>query len=131
MRKKIIYIADDGKEFSSESDCIQYEFNNSYEQLCKNLVFYDEDFNIINKHDFNTITESFYVYVGDENAIEATNLLYEHFGFIFPDHTGYFYYNWDTDEWHSLDKRFNALTKELKNIKQKIAIMKEKRNGII
>lgn len=43
MIKKITYIANDGKEFDNEYNCMTYEFNMKYKEIKNLLSFYDEN----------------------------------------------------------------------------------------
>lgn len=43
MREVIYYEANDGKKFSSERECLEYEFSKDFEKIAEMLVMWDGD----------------------------------------------------------------------------------------
>ena len=78
---KVIYIADDGKEFDNEWDCMDYEWKLNHTHL-NDIVFYDKDHNELKEiflHDIYTITEK--VVVPNKEALEDLHEFAEYTGF--------------------------------------------------
>lgn len=126
MKKVITYISDDGMEFTDEHECFNHEFHILYRQYSKNLIFYDEKFNVIDKNDYDILNSCHYVYLGDKEAIKAAKMLYEEYGYILPEYEGYFQYDWENDKWISLTKNLAHFYACFKDAKKKIETMKEK-----
>lgn len=72
------YVADDGMEFNTEKECIEYEKN-----LCdikNSFLMYDENFNLIDTETTYALDHARYLYVLD-NAQDAALYLKEEWGF--------------------------------------------------
>ena len=78
---KVIYIADDGKEFEDEWDCRDYEWKLNHSSL-KDICFYDRDGelldDIFSEHTYN-MTEK--IVVMNENSINDLHELAHYCGF--------------------------------------------------
>ena len=78
---KIIYIADDGKEFDNEFDCEDYEWKLNHPYL-KDICFYDKD----NNNLVDIFTDDAYgkterVVVSSENALKDLQEFADYTGF--------------------------------------------------
>ena len=75
---KTLFIADDGTEFETEKECIEYEKN-----LCdikNSFLMYDEKFELIDTETTYTLDHARYLYVLD-NAQDVALYLKEEWGF--------------------------------------------------
>lgn len=91
---KVIYIADDGKEFDNEYDCENYEWELNHTHL-NEIRFYDKDGNKLNDaYSEDTYINAEIIVVSNENAIKELQ--------EFAIYTGYCCYEDITEcgEWH-------------------------------
>ena len=78
---KVVYIADDGKEFDDEFDCINYEWKVNHPHL-KDIGFYDEENNKLTdifSEEVYCITET--VVIPDEIALKELQEFADYTGF--------------------------------------------------
>ena len=69
---KVIYIADDGKEFDNEYDCESYEWKLNHTHL-NEICFYDKDGNKLNDaYSENTYNNAERIIVPNENAVKES-----------------------------------------------------------
>lgn len=78
---KVIYIADDGKEFTDEYECLEYEWKLNHPYL-KDICFYDKDhkeLDNVTSDDTYNITEK--IIVTSEESLKDLRALTEYAGF--------------------------------------------------
>lgn len=91
---KIIYIADDGKEFNNEFDCEDYEWKLAHTHL-NEICFYDKDGNkLCDAYSEDTYNNAERIVVQNENAVKELQ--------EFARYTGYDCYEdiVECGEWH-------------------------------
>lgn len=102
------YVADDGMEFDTEQECLEYE--NKQMKIKDNFVLYDKDFNKID--DINDTDNYEYIYIiSDVQGVAE----YLHYWVGFSDglnDTGLFWLN-DEGEWESVNDLIDYHKKEL------------------
>lgn len=102
------YVADDGTEFDTEQDCLDYEQKQM--KIKDNFILYDKDFNKIN--DINDTDNYEYIYIiSDVQGVAE----YLHYWVGFSDglnDTGLFWLN-DEGEWESVNDLIDYHKKEL------------------
>lgn len=96
---KVVYIADDGKQFDDEFACIDYEWIQKHKNL-QSVKFYDYDnhmlTDIFNEDVYGATTK---VVVPDEDAVEDLQEFGEYTGFCsYEDITEPGEWHWDEDE---------------------------------
>ena len=116
MLEKTVYVADDGKEFETEEECVEYEQHSVIESVLKGITLYDEYeektiANFINLEDFHEKYEnsrfSFLIIkdcVNEDNLLEFENIFYYRFGMHIPQHTGVYCWDNDTEEWVTFEE---------------------------
>lgn len=116
MIEKTVYVADDGKEFETEAECVEYEQHSVIESVLKGITLYDSYeektiANFVNLKDFhekyNNSRFSFLIIkdcVNEDNLLEFENIFYYHFGMHIPQHTGIYCWDNDTEEWITFEE---------------------------
>ena len=66
---KINYVADDGKIFDNEEECLIYE--NNEKSLRENVVYLDKDLHLINDNNPDFQTQVYFILAKDDFACEA------------------------------------------------------------
>ena len=115
MKILTLYVAYDDTEFDSEAECRLYEQEASdlIDEALNVYTFYDRDKNIIiPKCDsieeylewFDMTTDDCeYIKVAADISRELHKFLYRNIGACVPEEKGFYKYNWDKDEWVSID----------------------------
>jgi hypothetical protein len=124
MRVKKVYIAYDGTQFSNEKDCVEYEKQNNYKELFENygskIRFYGNEGQFLqveelSEYDFDNLD---YIYLEDSNLAEITaNYIEESIPSPFKDFgniAGYFWWDYDNEEWHDFAREYNNLIEKNK-----------------
>ena len=107
MIEKIVYVADDGKEFETEEECIAYENRDSIHKILDAVTLYNIDGERINRATvFENFIELFNSYLtkyliidssaNEEDLIRFSSFLYNVHGVEFPTCAGK--YRWDSDK---------------------------------
>lgn len=116
MIEKTVYVADDGKEFETEEECVEYEQHSIIESVLKSITLYDSYeektiANFVNLEDFHKKYEnsrfSFLIIkdcVNEDNLLEFENIFYYRFGMHIPQHTGVYCWDNDTEEWVTFEE---------------------------
>lgn len=112
---EIIYVANDGKKFSTEDECVRYE---RFTQSCKlghKLRFFNVDFRELLSGDPHADFEDcFYVYVADEEALEFLRAMTEgDYWCDIPTYCGLFYYNEQDEAFYNLGEKISKLKSEV------------------
>jgi hypothetical protein len=105
------YIANDGKEFDIEFDCMEYERN---ERLIKSIVLLDFDKNRITSID--DMTEAYYAYFPTKEDLQWF-LDFDCFGMVNTlgmKEKVHLYYNADENDWFSVEDQMEELKEILK-----------------
>lgn len=117
MKKEIYYVADDGKKFDTEDECLQYE--------CKeiDIIALNGDGDIIdNRLMYENIDEYFrnaiFMYIKDEKSLKKLEYLADDL-YDIPSEIGLYYCD-DKDDyyWYELDYKILGLERELKLLKE-------------
>ena len=111
MIEKTVYVANDGKEFDDEDECVEYEAQTEFSDILQSITFYSEQGEVIS---FDNDINSFQIALDDANFILIPSYLrdkrIEYFnnkvmrelcGKEFPTATGLYRWNWDNEEWIS------------------------------
>lgn len=111
MIEKTVYIADDGKEFDDEYECIKHEAQTEFSDILQSVTFFSEQGEVIS---FDNDIDSFSDAVGDANFILIPSYLRDErlkyfndkmirilYGIEFPDATGLYRWDCDNQEWIS------------------------------
>ena len=116
MIEKTVYVADDGKEFETEAECVEYEQHSIIESVLKGIILYDSYeektiTNFVSLKDFYEKYEnsrfSFLIIkdcVNEDNLLEFENIFYYHFGTHIPQHTGVYCWDNDAEEWITFEE---------------------------
>ena len=118
MTEKVIYTAEDGKEFTNKEECLQYET----EKMLKDLHFYDDNRNPIPipVDDFDRLFKMvYYVQAESIEALDKLNELCDNYGYdpipyedLRANYDDLFCYSDAEEIWHSLRNDLKEL-KEL------------------
>jgi len=111
MIEKTVYVANDGKEFDDEDECVEYEAQTEFSDILQSITFYSEQGEVIS---FDNDINSFQIALDDANFILIPSYLRdkrieyfnnkvmgELYGKEFPTATGLYRWNWDNEEWIS------------------------------
>lgn len=126
MTEKIIYIADDNKEFTDKQECIMYE--NTKNIILKNISLFTKDKEIIH---INTLEQMIdvlfdcntqYLKINSNNAVKYfLNVMEEHAGYISSFskiiQKGVYYYNELEEQWRDLEEYIKEKEKEINDLK--------------
>ena len=76
------------------------------------IIFFDEDFTILNGELISSLRDSKYIYISPElkDPVDVADAIHQDFGYTIPSRSGYWYYDYD-DKWISINDRINALVK--------------------
>ena len=107
MIEKTVYVADDGKEFETEEECMVYEKRDAINEVLNAVTLCDIDGDMVkittNLKDFvDTYNQTFIKYlivdssVNEEDLARFSNFLYHLYGVEFPTCAGK--YRWDDDQ---------------------------------
>lgn len=121
MRVEIRYFADDGEEFQSEQECVEYERN--LEDIFSGAVFLDGKFNAI-ENDFNAIND-YAQYTAVVNADKAKRLFFaiRESGCDFPPLP--VYRDGDIWQWDSVSYEWVEISVEIRALMAKIAAIQK------
>jgi hypothetical protein len=116
MKAKTIYIADDGKEFNNEQDCLNYEREKKCELLYnkENVLFYNSHGEPSQFHLDLDPDEIFYIDVSSIEAAEAVKEWFDEWEDadspfnVFAPSQGYFYYD-GSEGWKDLELECRAM----------------------
>lgn len=101
---RIVYYAEDGTEFETQSQCEAYE--SEQENARKNFQshMYDKDGDEVFLDEIDpTICIDYFDIKTDEDYQLLWNELVEKYGFSMPDYEGQWYYNYEKDRWCSYE----------------------------
>ena len=111
MIEKIVYVANDGKEFDDKDECVEYETQTEISDILQSVTFYSEQGEVIS---FDNDINSFQVALDDaifilipsylcDKRIKYFNdkVMYALYGKEFPTATGLYRWNCDNEEWVS------------------------------
>ena len=115
MIEKTVYIANDGKEFESEEDCLEYEASTEFSDILNAVVFFSENGEIIpssnDLYQFNRAFDSaLFVVIPSSPKLKdervkkfSDDVMSELCGKIFPTATGV--YRWEAcdEDWISFE----------------------------
>ena len=110
---RIEYIADDGTQFGSQAECEAYENKLKLEK--SNIVFLDADFLRVNNSKY-----AFYIYLPTKSARDTLWNLFE----INCPSAGFYAYDYQSDDFYSLEDEITTLQHQIEDIKNKINIIK-------
>ena len=121
----IIYRANDGKEFDSEDECIDYE----RKIKLHTFKMWDVDANPLSTYDDDSYSKVFYLHISNEEELDdVIEQFYlwgiESFG-IKGKESGFYLYDTNTDQWLDCDKLLKQYREEIDKI------MKVKEDGKI
>jgi len=117
MKTLTFYIAYDDTEFTDETKCRAYEAE-AEKYVCEAIdtySFYDKDMNmlppLVNNKDIEQFLTAFealmniceYVRVNDDVSRELHQFLWHNIGACILDEKGFYKYDWDRNEWVSVD----------------------------
>ena len=113
MQTIIKYQAKDGKVFDNKNECEEYEFSLLTESFEDKIIFFDEDFSLLNGELVSNLRDCKYIYISPDlkDKADTANAIYHESGYIIPSKSGYWVYEYDDDSWISIDKRIEALLK--------------------
>ena len=111
MTTKIIYIADDGEEFETSKECLEYE---AVLDSSDCLVIFDERMNELKDKDQEwNMMHATYLYILEvEKARKFLDWTYREYGYQVPHdiyNNGLFAYDEKEDRWYDLNERINVL----------------------
>lgn len=112
MQTIIKYQANDGTIFDNKIDCEDYEYSLLTNAISDKIIFFDEDFTILNGELISSFRDSKYIYISPDlkDTVELADAIHHDFGYTIPSRSGYWYYDYD-DNWISINDRINALVK--------------------
>lgn len=125
---KVVYIADDGKEFDTEKECKEYENNHqiSIKKLIRDgvLIGYDEDGIILecdltdpDYTDDDWLEDAFYARTTRGLTTQEINDIFMTYGVRLPFYTkGLYRYDWDSGSWISYKKEYENLKNRWKHL---------------
>ena len=116
---KKVYIADDGTEFTTEKECLEYE--KKMEDIPHSFIIYDKQLNVISVEDYNDVN---YIYIL-RDADTVIEYLSDIFGWVIEGITGEGIYAYNDDEycWEAVDgliADYQSKAQFLINVKDKI-----------
>ena len=112
-------VADDGTEFTTEQECLEYE--KKIENISYSFILFDKQLNVISVEDYNDV-EYIYILQDAENVIEYLSDIY---GWVTEGIVGegIYAYNYDEDCWDAVDgliADYQSKAQFLINVKNKI-----------
>lgn len=122
MKKKIVYIADDGEIFETITECIEYEKNYGFNKnLINKIKFYDSNMEIIETLKPQYWQDIFYIqWESSEATRELSRWLIRHslphnpFEHILPNEKGIIH--WNKSKWEDMVEQYNYYKNFLKNL---------------
>lgn len=117
------YVAIDGKEFKDETECMKYESELLLGSFSEDLKMWDSYGDLITKMDSYNLERIAYVSFKSEKAYQLLQDQCNYYGYTYPyldDEKGYnhsFFYDFDIDEWYSIEKKIEELQNEIDNLK--------------
>lgn len=117
---KIQYIANDGKIFSDECACWEYESKKQVKEFAdkKELIFLTRSGEILFGDIHDCAEKAAYIFVNSEEALQALWGENEYLRDVRPPAKGYWYYNYKCDAWQNMAARFEILESELSELKR-------------
>lgn len=116
------YVADDGTEFTTEQECLNYE--NKIAEIEHNFILFDADMKVVSP---DTTDDFEYIYILAKPE-EVARYLNDRFGFCgLEDITkiGLYFY----DDW--MDHTFKSVDSTINDFEAKVSRLKSLKNGIL
>lgn len=116
MTEKITYIAFDGKEFTDEDECLEYETELNFGAFKDHVFLFDDKrrpmpFSLVN------FEACFYVSINDDSAAASFVTAMEAEGYTeLPRAKGVYEYNSRKDEWDDLREKLTDLTELIEEL---------------
>lgn len=120
---RIVYIADDGKEFDTKAECEEYEALKIFK--ASNIPMLSDDFIWIEMNSFDDFELCEYIKVNSKEDLNILKEIYDWTGYEVPNSIGEFYYDHDEYCWKKIDGKIFALKEEIKfyeNIKERLSL---------
>lgn len=122
---KIMYVAFDGTNFESETECLKYERN--HEILFKNIHLYTEDFEECDYLSFENFEHYFldsdyiFIKIDDKKSLQFLKSLIAELECNFYEtnfnQAGIYIYNRDFDNWTNIENILSEYIKKIKKLK--------------
>ena len=112
---KVVYVADDGKHFETENECIRYERLAEASKIGHKLRFFNMNFRELLSGDPRLDFEACaYLYVQDQEALNFLTKMSEgDYWCDLPTHCGLFYYDETDEAFYDLGEKISKLKIEL------------------
>ena len=112
---EIVYVANDGKKFATENECLCYERFLESSRLGHKLRFFNSDFReVLSGDPRKDFEDCFYVYVQDQEALKFLEQMTEgDYWCNIPTYCGLFYYDEKDEAFYNLGERISKLKAEV------------------
>lgn len=118
MTVETYYIADDGKKFETEEDCLMYEKREKFFSSLKDVLLFDKDGKEISKTCFFTDMEEYiYIYIGSRESYKIIQRLNEEVNIAIPPKEGFWRYQYEIVDRCEV---FVNCNEEIKKIKKEL-----------
>lgn len=118
MTVETYYIADDGKRFETEEDCLMYEKREKFFSSLKDVLLFDKDGKEISKTCFFTDMEEYiYIYIGSRESYKIIQKLNEEVNIAIPPKEGFWRYQYEIVDRCEV---FVNCNEEIKKIKKEL-----------
>ena len=128
MTTKITYIADDGEEFETKAECLEYEKNKDASDC---VLMFDENLNHLESEDSGAAYEkSVYFYILDsEKARKFFEWQSDNYGYCYPEKTvngQLYYFNDEKQNYENMNEFIESLVKKRDYLLKKVNKLLEK-----
>lgn len=123
---RVVYQAFDGKNFSSEKECLDYEEKESFHEMLNDVIILDHDENFLcfAQKGERVFPYSYYVALKSKRAAEIMGEIAEKAGYQFPNAEGFYYYDEDDNEFYELRQKIKELEEKLTHYDNVLAKLK-------
>lgn len=123
---RIIYQAFDGKNFSSEKECLAYEEKEKLQEVVDAVVILDYNKNILPYAEMGeqVFQLGYYVALKSDRAAEIMSEIAEKAGYQFPNAEGFYYYDEEDNEFYELSQKIRELEESLTHYDNILAKLK-------
>jgi len=109
------YVANDGKEFDDEDDCMEYEMSLMPGANEVTMLAHCRNGRLSITHD---IEDASYMYVHTSDAVDYLTEKGDYIGVIVPESVGFFRWNGDRSEWIDIEMEIEQLQEIIEELKK-------------
>lgn len=123
---RVVYQAFDGKNFSNEKECLDYEKREKLQEVVDAVVILDYNKNILPHTEMGeqAFQLGYYVALKSKRAAEIISEIAEKAGYQFPNAEGFYYYDEEDNEFYDLSQKVKELEESLTHYENVLAKLK-------